>query len=188
MPTMDYDKATRLQYDDSTLSVGESVYSRKAIQSTGLSTSSGSLRMTFFTAGKTETVTQVRMISGGTAAAATPTLVRVGIYQVDDATGDLTLVASTPNDTTLLAATNTVYTKALSAPFTKYKGTRYAVGLLVVTAVATPTMVGNNGAPASEVFQAPHMAAYSAQTDLPATITDASLTSGASIIYFVLLP
>lgn len=188
MPEMDYDKATRLQYDDSSLSVGESVYSRKNISSTGLSTASGSLRMAFFTAGRTETISQIRVISGGTAAGATPTLIRIGVYQVDDATQNLTLVASTPNDTALLAATNTVYTKSLSVPFVKYKGTRYAVGLVIVTAAATPTLVGNNGAPASEAFVAPHMAAYSAQTDLPATITDASLTSGASIIYFALLP
>lgn len=188
MATMDYDRASKYVFDDTLLSVGESNYSRKIISSSGVSLGSGSLRLSFFVAGRTEQVSQIKVRTGSTGAAATPTIVRLAVFQVDDATGDLTLVASTPNDLTLLVATDTAYTKALSAPFTKYKGTRYAVGVLVVTAFATPTVVGTNSVPASEAFMAPHMCAYSAQADIPSTITDASLTSGASNIYFVLLP
>lgn len=191
MPVIDYDAYNRIRKsgDDSILAVGEGTMSRKDVSSAGIVTATQSLRLSYFTAMKTESVSQVRMVCGSTAAAATPTLIRIGIYQVDPVTGDLTLVGSTPNDTTLFAATSTAYTKTLDAPFVKQAGVRYAVGVLIVTAVATPTLLGISVVTPSEAFQNPKMNAYSSpQNDLPATITDASLSSGATNPYAVLLP
>jgi hypothetical protein len=188
MPTMDYDRLALLQADDSSLFTGEAVYSREQIASSGVGVGSGSLRMTYFTCGKTETITQVRLHTGSTAAGATPTICRIAVYQVDETTGDLSLVASTANDTALFAAASTEYTKAFSAPFTKYKGTRYAIGVLVVTAFALPNFCGQNSIPSAETSKAPRITGYSAQSDIVASITDASLTAGASRIYFALLP
>lgn len=182
----DYANLPKVAVGPNDLLVGESTIPRNAIASSSVTSGGSSLRLTYFTASKTENVSSVRVITGGTAAAATPTLCRIGIYAVGD-NGDLTLIASTPNDTTLFAAASTVYTKALSAPFVKYKGLRYAVGILVVSGVATPSFQGNNSVPASEAAIAPRMVGYSAQTDLPATITEASLSAGTNQFYVALI-
>lgn len=146
------------------------------------------LRLSFFTARETETITSIRVDTTGTAAGATPTLIRFGIYSVDSSSGDITLVASTPNDTTLLAATNTRYTKALSASFNKVAGTRYAVGGLVVTAAAAPT-VSMCAVPVPEAGEAPRVtASVSGQADLPASVAAGSLTNVTNSPYFQLVP
>ncbi len=188
MPEMDYDKLYLLQKDDSSLFSGEAVFSREEIASSGVGVGTGSLRLTYFTAGKTETISQVRLHTGSTAAGATPTICRIAVYLVDDATQNLTLVASTANDTTLFSVATNEYVKAFSAPFTKYKGNRYAIGVLVVTAFTLPNFCGQNSIPAAETSKAPRITGYSAQADIVASITDASLTAGASRIYFALLP
>ena len=188
MAEMNYDLLYLLQKDDSSLFSGEAVYSREQIVSSGVNVASGSLRMTYFTCGKTESISQVRLHTGSTAAGATPTICRIAVYLVDDATQNLTLVASTANDTTLFAAATTEYVKAFSAPFTKYKGNRYAIGVLVVTAAAVPNFCGQNSIPAAETGKPPRITAYSAQADIVGSITDASLTTGASRIYFALVP
>jgi hypothetical protein len=185
MAEMDYS----LNRSNDVLDVGEAIYNRKDITSSAVTVASGSLRLAYFTAQRpNEFITQIRLYSGSTAAGATPTLVRIGVYEVNEVTGDLTLVASTANDTTLFAATNTSYTKALSASWLKEKGKRYAIGVLVVTAAAVPTFTGQNAIPAGEAAMSPRITAYTAQTDLPNTITAGSLTNGASRIYYVCLP
>lgn len=192
-PTMDYGRfspfnsregewlATPLDTDE--LTVGECAYPRRL--ATSGSTSgivSGSMRLVYFTARKDETVTQVSVSSGTTAAGATPTLIRIGVYEVA-ANGDLTLVASTPNDTTLLSATNITYTKALSASLFKKKGTRYAIGLLIMTAAALPTFLGTGMGNATLTAIPPRMLGTVASlSDLPSTV--ASGTVAASTLAF----
>lgn len=160
-----------------TLAAGESTFPRNMIGTNGNTQTSGVLSLTFFTAAKTETIGSLRFISGA-AAAATPTLLRAGIYSVDSA-DELTLVASTPSDTALLAVANTVYTKALSASWSKVAYQRYAFGFIVVTAATAPSLVGiTNGVTAAgpELLEHPVVIARrTAQTDLPASITYASL-------------
>jgi hypothetical protein len=177
-------------FDGSALASGEATMPRwAATASTTMST--GALRLTFFTATKTETVNNVRIVTTGTAAGATPSLIRVGLYSVDSS-GNLTLVASTANDTTLLAATNTQYGKALSAGYAKVAGQRYALGLLVVTAAAAPTVLGNTMAGSGSEFGSgalPRLTGFiSAQSDLPATITGASITDSTGFLYAVVKP
>lgn len=140
-----------------------------------------------FVARKTETVTQVRVVTGGTAAGATPTLCKIGVYSVA-ANGDHTLVASTASDTALFAAANTAYTRSFAASFTKIAGQRYAVCVIVVTAAALPTFVGLPGA-AGEFGVAPALSTrVDSQSDLPSSIAAGSLLTNGSPIYAVLLP
>lgn len=174
-----------------TLAAGESAMPRELAMSAAVTMTSGTMRLSYFTARKTETITSVRIISGTTAATATPTLVRVGIYS-QAANGDLTLVASTANDTALLAGTSTVYTKALQASWAKVAGQRYAFGILVVSGVAMPTLTGYayQTSITSEIFQAPMTcSAVASLSDLPSpTIANALQLNSGNRIYGAVVP
>jgi hypothetical protein len=147
---------------------------------------SGSVRLTYFSAVRSGSHTQLRMVTGTTAAAATPTLCRMGLYSVA-ANGNLTLLAATANDPTLFAAANTAYTRATTAPFAVVAGQRYAIGVLVVTAAALPTFLGaavSGSYAATLLAEDPRVtAAYSGQTDLPASITWDVLSTMATVFY-----
>lgn len=179
----------------SRLAVGEETFDRRLVSTAAITTnSSGALRLTYWTARKTETITQTRIRTSGTAAGATPTLCRIGVWR-EEANGDLTPVAAIDNDTTLFAASGSPYTKAFTSSWTKRRGQRYAYGLLVVSAAALPTFYGIPGAlttgmPSDEAALAPRLnASLSGQTDLPTTITAGSLAlSGTGLLYAALLP
>jgi hypothetical protein len=168
---------------------GEEVYARTRINSTAVTCGTGSLRLTYFTARRSETITQAKVRTGATAAGATPTIIRIGLWTTDATGALLALVASTPNDTTLLAATATAYTKAFSASYAKVLGQRYALGLLVVTAAAAPQLLGRIELDAAEAGVAPRLCgAVAGQTDLPATVAAGSVTDSVNNIYAVVLP
>jgi hypothetical protein len=154
---------------------GEETFPRVCVSSQATMTSQ-TLRLGYFTARKSFTVASMRFCTAGTAAGATPTLIRYGLYQAA-ANGDLTLVASTANDTALLAAQNTAYPKALSVAFPLVQGTRYAAGLLVVTGAAAP-IVPAVAIGAAEGLIAPRLqGTLAAQADLPLSIVDATFTT-----------
>jgi hypothetical protein len=141
--------------------------------------STGRLMLHFFTAEKTETVTAIETYTGGTAAVATPTLIRLGIYQIDGA-GNGTLIASTPNDLTLYTTTFTTYLRTLTPSFAKVRGQRYAVALLCVSAVGVPgiySATGGGAAPSDTMLgRSPRIGGMLAgQTDLPGSFTSASI-------------
>ncbi len=123
-----------------------------------------------------------------TAAGATPTLVRYGLYEAN-ASGDLTLRASTANDTALLAAADTRYFKAFSASWQIKAGRRYAISILVVTAAAAPTLLGLPAVAAgfdagvAAIFsQDPKRSSnFAAQTDLVASVTNAQAAAYAAL-------
>lgn len=145
---------------------------------------SGTLRLAYFTAHKAGPSTGIRVISA-VAAAATPTIVRFGLYTVD-ASGNVTLVASTPNDTTLLSVANTTYTKAWSVNPTMVKGQRYAFGALVVTAAAAPTIISVFTPSNTEAFIDPTVCSFlGGQADLPASVAVGSLGVTTNWIYGV---
>jgi hypothetical protein len=170
------------------LTTGEETCPRELINSSSLSTTSGILRLTYWTARKTESITQVKTYSGGTAAGATPTLVRIGVYSIDSA-GAGSLVASTVSDTSLYAGTVTPYTKSFSATFNKTAGARYALGVLVVTGATAPTVAGNGLAISTEALIAPYESALlSGQTDLPNSFAQGSLSASGNRVYAALLP
>lgn len=181
-----------LQAND--LTVGCSTIPRMAATTTASGNlATGVLRFTFFTAPRAFTTTQVRAVSG-TAAGATPSLLRLGLYMVG-ATGAGTLVASTPNDTTLFATGTTAYTKAWSVPYALVASQRYAFATLAVTAASAGTLVGalplQDAAPGgrNEAGLAPRLSGLlSGQTDLPASFTDAALTASSAMVYAAILP
>lgn len=171
------------------LDVGQEIFPRRwGMTNTGISMTSGTMRLTYFTARKSETSTQIRVQCGSTAAGATPTLIRFGLYAIDAAAAG-TLVASTPNDTTLLTGTNAPFSKAWSTPIAIAAGARYAVGFLVVTGATAPTLCGLVSTTGDEPSQSPRQsAALTGQTDLPASFTNGSLGTTGSSPYAAILP
>lgn len=167
-----------------TLTTGESTRPR-GLSTAGVSTGSGSLRLTYFTAAKTETINSIRTVC--TTAGTSSTLQRIGIYSIDGS-GNLTLVASTASDTSLWIAAS-AYTKALSASFSKVRGTRYAVGILYVGGGTAPSLSGLLPTNATEAGQPPRLSGFlTSQTDLPSSITSASILDTSNNHYAVLVP
>jgi len=176
------------------LAVGEEIYSRDLVTSSAVAVTSGVLRLSFFTALKTEITAQVKMLSGSTPAGATPSLIRVGLYLVQDS-GNGVLVASTlnnpTNNATLFTVVNMPYIQPWSTPYLKLAGQRYAEGPLFVTTAAPPTLAGYTLALAMETEAAadPRLTGrLSGQTDLPASFTAGSLTPTNVRYYASLLP
>lgn len=173
--------------------VGESVYARDSYTSS-TAAASGEMVLAGFVAKKTQQITQVRVWTSGTAAAATPTLSRMGIYVRSASTGDLTLLASHASDLALFLATNTVYTKTLTTAFNKTQGLEYFVGLLIVSGAAMPTFAAPaSGWPAGylastgSLVRPATMAKVTAQADLPATVLNASVVAAAFTFHCYLL-
>lgn len=167
------------------LLAGESTMSRRYITGSG-TVALGSMYASFFTARKTETITQVRTVTGPTAQSGA-TLCRVGLFSVDSA-GNLYLVASTANDTTLWAAANTAYTKVFSSSVLLTRGNRYAVGVLQVGGTAV-SLAGNTAVLASEAFQPPALSAkVPSLSDLPSSVVAANLTATSVICYASIMP
>lgn len=178
------------------LAVGQETCPRTVASGASFATptlSTGVLNTTHFTARKTETSTQVRMYTAGTAAAATPSLCRIGLYRwdLDPVTGvrSATLIASTANDTALFAAAFTGYTRSWSAPVAVTAGQRYVLGVLVVTAAAAPTMVGQAMVGGVEAAVTPRLSGLvGGLSDLPATYLESSLAGAATRCYGAILP
>ena len=168
-------------FDTQTPTVGETVIPRVNCGNSNTLTSQ-TLGLTFWTAIKTEFVTQLSLVTSSTAAGATPTYAAMGLYQCSDfsATPNLTLLGQCANDTTLFAGTFTEYLRSFTnGGFWKYQGQRYAFGVLVVTAAATPNFFGYNGI-LNRAVNAPRINAnVFSQNSLPASVTSANL-SGAS--------
>lgn len=163
------------------LSAGEFTPEREFLLSNGAGPlASGTLTLAYFTAKRTETITSVTTFTGTTAAGATPTLCRIGVYSVAS-NGDLTLTASIANDTTLWAATNTAYARNFTSSWSKVGGQRYAAALICVSGAAIPTFMGNTNTSfavlATSYLLAPALSArITGQTDLPASIAAATPT------------
>lgn len=173
----------------SLLTSGEETFPRQLVASGNIGAGLGIVRLTYFQARKTETVNNIRGFSGLTAAAAL-TLARMGIYAVDPATGNLTLLAACASDTTLFATITSGYTRALTTPLPKVAGTTYAYGC-IVTGTTAPTYLGCIAAgPGVLGSEAPLLAQQlTAQVDLPATIPAGTLAgNGVGCVYAELLP
>lgn len=165
--------------DYDSLTAGEFIPPRNRMTGNGIAVATGTLYLTYFTADKTETISTLTVWTGATQAAATPTLCRMGVYSVA-ANGDLTLAASTPNDTSLFAAQNTAYAKGVSVALSKVAGQRYAHALLITSSTTMPTFHGVQ-LPATSptnsiVMLAPAICGrVTSQTDLPSPISAASV-------------
>lgn len=180
------------EYDDiapgNMLEVGIETMPRLDV-TTAVTPSSGQLRPCWFTARKNLTSTQVRVCTGSVAAGATPTLCRIGLWEVAG-NGAGTLIASTANDTTLFAAATSTYTRPWTAPVTLQLGQRYAFGVLVVTAATMPNFSGKQlGGLGTETAMPPRLSgSYNGLSDLPASFSDADFAQGGLIPYGVILP
>jgi hypothetical protein len=167
------------------LTTGDPIMNRR-FATNQLGATNGFLRLSYLTATKSETVTSVRVPCATAGVGAT--LARIGVYSIDGS-GNLTLIASTPNDTGLWIASSTSYTKSLSDSFSKVRGTRYAIGIISVGASTAPLLYGNNAVAGVEMSQPPRLSAIlTSQTDLPSTISVGSLGDTTVTMYSVLLP
>jgi hypothetical protein len=145
------------------------------------SLTSGSMVLGFFTPLVTRTITQITMCTGGTTAASGLTLARMGIYTYDDSVPTGTLVAATASDTTLFAATSTLYTRSLStggslpSSYTLTAGSRYAIAVLCV-GTTMPQIVGQASNSATVLAQTQRISGQrTSQSDLPTGITTLSI-------------
>ena len=158
------------------LTSGQETFPRYLAAGNTVSTT-GILYLAFFTARKSETVSKILTTISNVAASATPTLCRVGLYTVAG-NGDLTLVASSTNDTALwTGSTFAEHEKTLSASYAVVKGSRYAIGRLCVTAGTAPNFASaTTNVPSSTVARSPRSAGQvNGQSDLPSSITAATL-------------
>lgn len=154
------------------------LWDREYIASSSGAISSQQIRFVYFTAGVTAPFTKIRSYCGGTAAGATPTLCRIGIWTVDASNNGTALVASIANDTTLWNTPTTAFLSTLQATFTPQQGVRYAAGVLIVTAAATPTYIGQSTAGGIIYQENPPLTFnLTGQSDLPNTWT---FTGGSS--------
>lgn len=167
-------------------SVGEFAPRRLYLNGTATLTS-GTLVGPIIRADKTENIGTITAYTGSTAAGATPTTCAYGIFSIDPTTQNATLVAQSTNDTTLFAAANTLYAKALTGSFTKVAGTYYWIALLVVSGAAMPNFLGwqgPTGAQASTILNAwpAHNYALSGQSSIPSSVLGTSLTASATSV------
>lgn len=172
------------------IAAGLSVLDRDVAVGNVAAVSSGQMILGYVQAKRAEALSQVVITTGTTLAAATPTLIRVGVWSL--IAGVSLQVAATDNDTTLLAAANTDYAKAFAAPFTPTPGVWYAVGILVVSAAAMPSFLGvttpASNAPQTAWARTPRLTGIiSSLSDLPSTITS-GLGNTTRRIQAVLLP
>lgn len=140
---------------------------------------SGNLHFTFFTPAITLTVSQITMGCHSSAASGL-TLARMGLFTYDESTA--TLVARTANDTTLFAATRTLYTRSFDtaggfpASYTLQAGVRYAVGVLCVG--TTPPQIAAGGTLAEWAALTPRIAAVrTSQSDLSTGLATTAQTT-----------
>jgi hypothetical protein len=179
-------------FDIDVLTLGEASISRKAAIANLSYGTSGTMLLTYRKATKTETITKLSM-SCGTAAGATPTLVKMGVYSVDNTTGDLTLVASTASDTSVFSAANTSYEVTLASPWSKTAGTTYAYALLITTANTLPTVAGHSHTSSTAINSilalSPRISgAVAAQTDLPSSVLSADVATSNRALWTHAIP
>jgi hypothetical protein len=145
----------------------------------------GAALYSFFTPLTTVTVSQITMLSGGTAAAGL-TLARMGLFTYDESTGTATLVARCASDTTLFTNTRTAYTRSFDsssggfpATYTLTAGTRYGIALLCV-GTTMPTIQGNAGLAEMSALSPRLTAIRTSQSDLS---TGTATNSQSQVLY-----
>lgn len=160
------------------------VCSRTAqVLAAGLST--GLLQLSYFRAPRSQVISRWDMCTATTPFGATPTLIRGGLYAVDD-TDNLVLIGASANDTTLGTVANTKFGKVLATPSEVHFGQRYAFGLLFVSAAAPPSLLGASLTASTNValLSSPRVnGTVSGQADLPATIAAGSVSASNALFW-----
>jgi len=176
--------------DPNRLATGEATYRRGDVIAANVTSNTQLLRLVYLTSQKSFTTTQVRVLGGAAAAAATPTRCEIGLFEIN-AAGDGTRVALIENDTSLFAASNSTYTRSWLASYNVVAGQRYALSWLVVTAVAAPTYSGVLLTVPMDVeaaFPLRVTGRLNNQTTTPASFTAASVIGSNTRPYGVILP
>jgi hypothetical protein len=173
-------------YNGNAIATGEEILPRLNVNSAQPLNASGTLHLIYFTARKTETINNIRMSTDATAATGT-TLARMGIYSVNAGTGDLALVAACANDAALFGGTYTPYQRALTAAFNKVKGTRYAVGVLVV-GTGMPAITATTCAGADAALVPRLCGIVTGQADLPANVTGGTVADDYRLFQCMITP
>jgi hypothetical protein len=148
---------------------------------------------------KTEAITTITTGTGGVTPG-TATVGQYGLYTVD-ASNNLTLVATTTNNTAMWSsnyqspiAGSSVNVKGTFASYTKLAGVRYCVGLLWVGTGTVPQVYGIGSIGAGDTawaLQTPFSGAKTTATGLttmPSTVAGTALTGLATAPLAVLLP
>ena len=143
---------------------------------------SGTIYWACFTPDVTMTISQITMITGGTAGSGL-TLARMAIGTYDET--NWLLVARTASDTTLFNSASTSYTRSLDttggypATYQLVAGTRYALAV-IITGTTMPSLVGSIALLGSIAYlTAPKIAGNkTAQADLPTTNTAFAAAQG----------
>lgn len=147
------------------------------LAATGLS---GIIQLSYFRAPRSQAITRWDMAVTAAAFGATPTLIRGGLYIVDD-TDNLVLIGASANNTGIGTALNSKFGAALATPSEVHFGQRYAYGFLFVTAATAPTLLGVLGAAGSSnvsMLSSPRVNGWvTGQADLPVTIAAASVAA-----------
>lgn len=157
---------------------------RTGLISTG-ALASGTLYLSYFRSSKSQAVVRWDTATTSTPFAATPTLIRAGLYSVDDA-NNLVLLGASASDTTLGAVANTKFGKVFAAAAEVHFGQRYAWGFLAISATTMATLLGPSLAGSSNVamLSDPRVnGIVSGQADLPITITAASVAASNQLIW-----
>lgn len=152
--------------------------------------SNGRRNLSFFTAYDSKTFTSLMVHSASTLAVAI-TACRIGLYSVD-AAGNLTLVCRCAADTTIGAAINTEYVRALDttggypASYRLKVGALYA-GAFYITGSTTPQMDGRTILGTTDPLTInPRVAGFDNSgvgTDLALTITAANVSNISAQLY-----
>lgn len=170
------------------LAIGQET-SPRALATAANQLGSGTLRLTYFKARKTERIGSIGALTGA-ATASGITLSRVGLWSVGaDGTSLAAMIASTANDTTLFATANAdIPPKAFTTPGLVVAGRWYAIGALQV-ASATSSLYGPVSPPTALLGRAArNSGAITGLTDLPSTAAAGSVTTSGFSPYFELLP
>lgn len=160
---------------------GESIWSRETPYVSTSVTVSQALRCNGFRCKRTGLVSDLVIFSGGTAAGATPSLVKIGAYhKLED--GSYNLIGASANTVSLFAITNNTYVVPFVVPWYKFRGDDYLIAVLIVTAAALPTLQGpfTTSANTTGTFLLPEptkVGSILGQTDLPVNIAKGSLVS-----------
>lgn len=192
----DYATAWTTLPDLGALSVGQetSPNARRGSSTNTVGMTSGSSRLAFFMARKSETITQLQLFSGSTVSSGL-TLARAALH-LANADGSTTVLAATTSDTTLFAAINSTYTKTLNTSVSVVAGQWYAVEILLVGTtpgnLAGETAFGGPGATtglSGHTAAAPRLKALVAsQSDIGTGYSAGQLSNTPASPYAVLLP
>ena len=172
-------------YNGDAIEAGEELMSRRDVIGASPLDASGTLHLSYFTARKTETANNIRMLTDNVAATGV-TLARMGVYAVDGA-GNLALITACANDATLFDDVYSPYQRVLTTPFSKVKGMRYAVGVLVVGS-GMPSITGITCSGTDASLPPRLCGIVAGQADLPANITAGAVVEDYRIFQATIVP